>query len=64
MFTLNYLGWIGIQLITKYKNSQITKSAAEKDSELLLISNNYKYVRWGIGSLLLSIATIKVLRVA
>ena len=50
--------------IQSIENSQITKSAAEKDSELLLISNNYKYVLWGIGSLLLSIATIKGLRVA
>jgi hypothetical protein len=50
--------------IQAIQNSQITKSAAEKDSELLLISDNYRYVIWGIVSLLLSIATIKGLRVA
>ena len=49
--------------IRSIQNSQITKSAVEKDSELLLISDNYKYVTWGIISLLLSIATIKGLRV-
>ena len=50
--------------IQDIENAQITKKAAEKDSELLLISDNYKYVIWGIISLLLSIATIKGLRVA
>ena len=50
--------------IQAIQNSQITKSAAEKDSELLLVSDNYRYVIWGIVSLLLSIATIKGLRVA
>jgi hypothetical protein len=50
--------------IQDIENAQITKSAAEKDSELLLVSDNYKYVIWGIVSLLLSIATIKGLRVA
>ena len=50
--------------IRSIQNSQITKSALEKDSELLLISDNYKYVTWGIISLLVSIATIKGLRVA
>jgi hypothetical protein len=49
--------------IRSIQNSQITKSAVEKDSELLLISDNYKYVTWGIISLILSIATIKGLRV-
>ena len=56
-----------INVINKIKdiqNAQITKSAAEKDSELLLISDNYKYIIWGIISLLISIATIKGLRTA
>jgi hypothetical protein len=50
--------------IQDIENSQITKSAAEKDSELLLISDNYRYVIWGIVSLLLSIAAIKGMRMA
>ena len=53
-----------VKEITRIKNSQITKSASEKDSELLLISDNYKYVIWGIVSLMISIATIKGLRMA
>jgi hypothetical protein len=48
--------------IQSIKNAQITKSAVEKDSDLLLISDNYRYVMWGIVSLLLSIAVIKGLR--
>jgi hypothetical protein len=48
--------------IQSIKNAQITKSAVEKDSDLLLISDNYRYVTWGIVSLLLSIAAIKGLR--
>ena len=48
--------------IQEIQNAQITKSAAEKDSELLLISDNYRYVIWGIVSLLLSIVAIKGLR--
>jgi hypothetical protein len=51
-----------VNKIQEIQNAQITKSAAEKDSELLLISDNYKYVIWGIVSLLLSIAAIKGLR--
>ena len=50
--------------IKDIENAQITKSAAEKDSELLLVSDNYKYVILGIVSLLLSIVTIKGLRIA
>ena len=50
--------------IQSIKNAQITKSAVEKDSDLLLISDNYRYVIWGIVSLLLSIVTIKGLRAA
>jgi hypothetical protein len=50
--------------IQSIKNAQITKSAVEKDSDLLLISDNYRYVTWGIVSLLLSIAAIKGLRAA
>jgi len=50
--------------IQSIKNAQITKSAVEKDSDLLLISDNYRYVIWGIVSLLLSIVTIKGLRSA
>lgn len=51
-----------VNKIQDIQNAQITKSAAEKDSELLLISDNYRYVILGIVSLLLSIAAIKGLR--
>jgi hypothetical protein len=50
--------------IERIKNQQITKSATEKDSELLLISDNYKYIILGIVSLMISLATIKGLRMA
>jgi hypothetical protein len=50
--------------IQDIENAQITKSAAEKDSELLLVSDNYSYVILGIVSLLLSIAAIKGMRMA
>ena len=53
-----------VDKIQDIENAQITKSAAEKDSELLLVSDNYKYVIWGIISLLLSIAAIKGFRMA
>jgi hypothetical protein len=53
-----------VDKIQDIENAQITKSAAEKDSELLLISDNYRYVIWGIVSLLLSIAAIKGMRMA
>ena len=53
-----------VDKIQDIENSQITKLAAEKDSELLLVSDNYRYVIWGIVSLLLSIAAIKGLRMA
>lgn len=50
--------------IKDIENAQITKLAAQKDSELLLISDNYKYVIMGIVGLLISISTIKGLRMA
>ena len=50
--------------IERIKNQQITKSATEKDSELLLISDNYRYIILGIVSLMISLATIKGLRMA
>ena len=50
--------------IQDIENAQITKSAAEKDSELLLVSDNYSYIILGIVSLLLSIAAIKGMRMA
>ena len=53
-----------VNKIKDIQNAQITKSAAEKDSELLLISDNYRYIIWGIISLMISIATIKGLRTA
>jgi hypothetical protein len=53
-----------VKEIDRIKNSQITKSASEKDSELLLVSDNYKYIILGIISLLISMATIKGLRMA
>jgi hypothetical protein len=53
-----------VDKIKDIQNAQITKSAAEKDSELLLISDNYRYIIWGIISLMISIATIKGLRTA
>ena len=40
----------------------LTNVAAKDNTELLLISDNYKYIIWGIITLLLSIGTIKALR--
>ena len=40
----------------------LTNVAAKDNTELILISDNYKYIIWGIITLLLSIGTIKALR--
>lgn len=53
-----------VNKIKDIQNAQITKSAAEKDSEMLVVSDNYRYIIMGIISLILSIATIKGLRMA
>jgi hypothetical protein len=41
----------------------LTNVAAKDNTELILISDNYKYIIWGIITLLLSIGAIKALRV-
>ena len=48
--------------IDKYIDSNNTTTAAVTDTELLLISDNYNYVIWGIITILISIATIKSFR--
>jgi hypothetical protein len=45
------------------EENAITKVAAKDNTELLLISDNYKYIIWGIITLLLSIGAIKALRI-
>ena len=49
--------------IKKEENKSISKVAAKDNTELILVSDNYKYIIWGIVTLLLSIAAIKALRV-
>ena len=45
------------------ENKTISKVAAKDNTELILVSDNYKYIIWGIVTLLLSMAAIKALRV-
>ena len=49
--------------IKKQENNAISKVAAKDNTDLILLSDNYKYIIWGIVTLLLSIAAIKALRV-
>ncbi len=45
------------------QNNVFTSKAAETDSELLSINDNYRYIVWGIITVLISIGTIKAFRV-
>ena len=45
------------------ENNAISKIAAKDNTDLILVSDNYKYIIWGIVTLLLSIAAIKALRI-
>lgn len=45
------------------ENDVFTSKAAETDSELLSINDNYRYILWGIITVLISIGTIKAFRV-
>ena len=48
--------------IDKYEESNNTSTATVTDTELLLVSDNYKYVLWSIVTVLISIAAIKTFR--
>ena len=48
--------------IDKYIDSNNTTKAVVTDTELLLISDNYKYAIWGIITILISMAAIKTFR--
>ena len=50
------------QKIDKYEESNNTSTATVTDTELLLVSDNYKYVLWSIVTVLISIAAIKTFR--
>jgi hypothetical protein len=45
------------------ENTVVTTKAAETDSELLSVNDNYRYILWGIITVLISIGTIKAFRV-
>jgi hypothetical protein len=49
--------------IGEVENTVYTTKAAETDSELLSINDNYRYILWGIITVLISIGTIKAFRV-
>jgi hypothetical protein len=49
--------------IGEIENTVVTTKAAETDSELLSINDNYRYILWGIITVLISIGTIKAFRV-
>ena len=51
-------------LIDKYEDSNITNNATVSDTELLLVSDNYKYVLWSIVTVIAGIAAIKSFRSA
>jgi hypothetical protein len=48
--------------IDKYVDANNTSTATVTDTELLLISDNYKYVLWGIITIILSMTAIKTFR--
>ena len=48
--------------IDKYIDLNNTSIATVTDTELLLISDNYRYVLWGIVTVLISMAAIKTFR--
>jgi hypothetical protein len=50
------------QKIDKYVDANNTSTATVTDTELLLISDNYKYVLWGIITIILSMTAIKTFR--
>jgi hypothetical protein len=50
--------------IDKYEESNITNTATVSDTELLLVSDNYKYVLWSIVTVIAGIAAIKSFRTA
>ena len=50
--------------IDKYEDSNITNTATVSDTELLLVSDNYKYVLWSIVTVIAGIAAIKTFRSA
>ena len=50
--------------IDKYEESNITNTATVSDTELLLVSDNYKYVLWSIVTVIAGIAAIKTFRTA
>ena len=51
-------------VIKEKKDNALSNVAAKDNTELILVSDNYKYILWGIVTLLLSIGAIKALRVA
>jgi len=48
--------------IDKYEESNNTSTATVTDTELLLVSDNYKYVLWSIVTVLVGIGAIKTFR--
>jgi hypothetical protein len=48
--------------IDKYEESNNTSAATVTDTELLLVSDNYKYVLWSIVTVLVGIGAIKTFR--
>ena len=48
--------------IDKYEESNITNTATVSDTEMLLVSDNYKYVIWSIVTVIAGVAAIKTFR--
>ena len=48
--------------IDKYDESNITSTATVSDTEMLLVSDNYRYVLWSLVTVLVGIAAIKTFR--
>ena len=48
--------------IDKYEESNNTSTATVSDTELLLVSDNYKYILWSIVTVMVSISAIKIFR--
>ena len=48
--------------IDKYDESNITNTATVSDTEMLLVSDNYKYALWSIVTVIAGVAAIKTFR--
>lgn len=54
--------WGVLDKIVRMDNSNITDNAQVMDTEMGVYSDNYKYVLWSIGTIIVAMSTIKLMR--